>query len=289
MSNIVIRSYKAADADVCADVAYRAFCSISRKHNFPDDFQSLEHAGQLFHGYCNQPGIVGFVAEADGKIVASNFLDERDPVRGVGPMTVDPDCQGHGLGRRLMQAVIDQGKGAVSIRLVQDAFNTVSMSLYTSLGFDAVEPLALVMGRPKDPVPAGYEVRPLTASDLPAASVLCKQIHTHDRSVEVERAILAGFGPVGAFKDGKLVAYGTCPFFWAINHGVGKTEADLQALILGLARVHPGPISFLQPIRRADMFRWVLSQGLRVVKPMTLMSLRNYIEPASAFYPAVAY
>ena len=37
-----------------------------------------------------------------------------------------------------MRAVIEAGKAAPSIRLVQDAFNTVSMPLYADLGFDYV-------------------------------------------------------------------------------------------------------------------------------------------------------
>jgi hypothetical protein len=38
------------------------------------------------------------VAEIDGRVVGSNFLDERGPVRGVGPITVDPAAQGRGSG-----------------------------------------------------------------------------------------------------------------------------------------------------------------------------------------------
>ena len=30
------------------------------------------------------------VAEADGKVVGSNFLDERSPIVGVGPVTSHP-------------------------------------------------------------------------------------------------------------------------------------------------------------------------------------------------------
>ena len=43
----------------------------------------------------------------------------------------------------LMEAVIERGKSAAGIRLGQDAFNTASLSLYSSLGFDVKEPLCL--------------------------------------------------------------------------------------------------------------------------------------------------
>jgi hypothetical protein len=45
----------------------------------------------------------------------------------------------------------------------------------------------------------------------------------------------------------------------------------------------------LIPIRRAPLFRWCLAQGLRVVKPMTLMSTGEYQEPKTAFFPSVQF
>jgi hypothetical protein len=48
-----------------------------------------------------------------------------------------------------MEAVIERERGPAGIRLVQDAFNMCSLSLYASLEFEVKEPLALVQGRPK--------------------------------------------------------------------------------------------------------------------------------------------
>jgi GNAT superfamily N-acetyltransferase len=106
------------------------------------------------------------------RIVGSNFIDERVPVRGVGPITVDPAVQGRVVGRALMQAVLDRGAGALGTRLLQDAFNAGSLSLYASLGFDVAEPVALMSGRPRGDGSDGTEVRPLEPSDLGIPSVL---------------------------------------------------------------------------------------------------------------------
>ncbi len=95
----------------------------------------------------SNPNISGFVAEDRGKFLGSNFLWKQDSITGVGPITVDSDTQSKGVGRKLMQAVIEDGKNAAGIRLVQDAFNTVSMPLYASLGFEVVEPLVLIKRR----------------------------------------------------------------------------------------------------------------------------------------------
>ena len=51
-------------------------------------------------------------AEEDGRIVGSNYLWEYDTIRAVGPITVDPKLQAQGTGRKLMQAVIECGRGS---------------------------------------------------------------------------------------------------------------------------------------------------------------------------------
>ena len=54
----------------------------------------------------SHPGIYCVVAETDGRIVGSNFLDERSPIAGVGPITVVPGGQNRGVGGRLMQTAL---------------------------------------------------------------------------------------------------------------------------------------------------------------------------------------
>jgi hypothetical protein len=42
-------------------------------------------------------------------------------------------------------------------------------------------------------------------------------------------------------------------------------------------------------MRNWELFRWCLDNGLRVVEPMTLMSVGLYNEPVGAFLPSVLY
>ena len=146
-----LRSPAAADTEACGRIIYEAFKGINEAHGFPPDFPSMEVATQLAEAFIANPSIFAVIAEVDGKVVGSNFLWEGDPIRSVGPISVDPAAQGAGIGRRLMQAVLERGKDAAGIRLVQDAFNTRSISLYASLGFQAKEPLMLMSGRPESP------------------------------------------------------------------------------------------------------------------------------------------
>jgi hypothetical protein len=43
------------------------------------------------------------------------------------------------------------------------------------------------------------------------------------------------------------------------------------------------------PTRNAALFRWCLESGLRVVQPMTLMTIGLYNEPAGAYLPSILY
>jgi hypothetical protein len=70
---------------------------------------------------------------------------------------------------------------------------------------------------------------------------------------------------------------------------VAETEQDMRALIAGAASMSSEPVSFLLPTRQASFFRWCLGEGMRIVKPMTLMTMGNYQEPRGYHFPSVLY
>ncbi len=286
-----IRPVQSSDAHVCGRIIYDAFVSIADKHNFPRDFPSLERAVELARAFSSNPAFLGVVAEVEERIVGSNFLDKRDSIGAIGPITVDPTYHGRGAGRALMNAVIEHGKSQPKLRglrLVQDAFNTVSMSLYASLGFDAKEPLAVVQGQPTDRPAGNGETRPMTERDLDRCASLCEQVHGLTRTNELRDAI-AHLKPFVFERNGRIRAYCTSANFWLINHGVAETLEDMQQLLLGAATLLGEPIGLLVPIRHAEFFRWCLSQKLRVLKPMTQMTMGEYQDPRGCFFPSVLY
>ena len=120
---VTLRPAEPADADECAQIVFDAFGALHDHHRFQRDFPALEAAAGILNVFIPHPMIWGVVAEIDGRIVGSNFLDERSPIRGVGPITVAPEGQNSGVGRKLMQAVLERGEGAPGIRLLQDAFH----------------------------------------------------------------------------------------------------------------------------------------------------------------------
>jgi predicted N-acetyltransferase YhbS len=284
--NVTLRPGNAEDAQRCGTICYEAFKMIAEQHNFPSDFSSHEVATELLAGLFAHPGFYAVVAELDGRVVGSNFLDERSTVAGIGPITVDPAVQNRAVGRQLMEHVLERltQRRVPGVRLVQAAYHNRSLSLYAKLGFEVREPLATMQGSPLTAQIPGYTARPATAGDLEACNQVCRRVHGHDRGGELRDAIAQGNANV-VEHGGRISGYTTSIAFF--GHAVGETNEDLKALI-GAAPAFPGP-GFLLPTRNGELFRWCLKHGLRVVHTMTLMSVGLYNEPAGAFLPSVLY
>jgi GNAT superfamily N-acetyltransferase len=289
-ASIELRPIEPADGEECARIVYDAFGGLHDHHRFARDFPTLESARELIGMFIEHPSIWGIVAERDGRIVGSNFIDERGSIKGVGPVSVDPGAQGQGVGRRLMEGVLKRGEGARGVRLFQDSFNMRSLSLYASLGFDVREPAVVMSGRPRSSPAAGIDVRPLEESDVETCDSLCRRVHGFERTNELRDALRASaFSPLVAVRDGRLTAWATTLTFLPAACAVAETENDMRALIAGALARDEAPASFLLPTRQADLFRWCLREGLSVVKPMTYMSMGEYREPDGCWIPSVLY
>lgn len=284
--DVTFRSGTVADAQVCGRVGYEAFKAIAEQHHFPPDFPSAEIAIGLYAMILGRSDIFSIVGERDGHIVCSNFLWEGDAIAGVGPITVLPAAQNASLGRRLMQAVLDRAEGRhqAGIRLVQTAYHNRSLSLYTKLGFQAREPLSTLQGPRLNMDLQGYRVRQANPDDLEACNALCRMVHGHDRRGEVTHAIADGIATV-VEHGGRITGYATGLGFF--GHAVTRTNEELKALI-GAAPAFTGP-GFLLPTRNTELLQWCLHHGLRIVQPMTLMSLGLYQKPAGSFLPSILY
>jgi GNAT superfamily N-acetyltransferase len=284
--DIVVRIATPEDSAVCGRVCFDAFSTISAAHGFPCDFPGPEACTGLLSMMFSRPDFYCVVAEGDGRIMGSNCLDERSVIRGVGPITIDPGAQNLGVGRKLMQAVMDRAneRGAPGIRLVQAAFHNRSLSLYTSLGFDIREPLSCMQGRTLERGIPGCVVRPAKPDDADACNALSRQVHGFDRGVELAQAIEQGTALV-VERGGRITGYTTHLAFF--GHSTAETNADLQSL-LASAESFAGP-GILVPSRNHVLLRWCLANGLRVVQPMTLMSAGLYNDPSGAWLPSVLF
>jgi len=284
--NITMRPGRTEDARGGGLICYEAFKAIAEQHGFQPDLPSAEAGCGLLASLLARAEIYSVVAEMDGRLVGSNFLWENAAIAGIGPITVDPRVQNGQVGKRLMNGVLERARaqGFAGVRLVQAAYHNRSLSLYTKLGFAVREPLAMLQGPALGVKINGFNVRPATERDLEACNRLCRKVHGHERSHELLEAIKQNTSSV-VDHDGRISGYASVIGFF--GHAVGETNEDLKALI-GAAASIAGP-GMLVPSRNAELFRWCLSRGLRVVQPMTLMSLDLYNEPAGPFLPSIIY
>jgi GNAT superfamily N-acetyltransferase len=284
--SVTLRPGTPDDAETCGHICYDAFGAIAEAHGFPSDFPSPEVAVGLLSTLLAHPGFYAVVAEVNGRVAGSNFLDERSPVVGVGPITVAPDLWDHGIGRTLMEDVMQRAAehGAPGVRLLQTTYHNRSLSLYARLGFDVRELLACMQGPPIGASIPGYDVRAATSNDLAACEALCRRVHGHHRSGEIADALTQGSALVVEHDD-RISGYSTGLAFFA--HSVGESNEDLKALIAS-ASAFAGP-GILVPTSDSDLFSWCLARGLRVVEPMTLMTIGLYNEPTGAYMPSVLY
>lgn len=268
-------------------ICYEAFKDIADRHAFPPDVASVQHGRRMMGMLAGRPDFYGVAAMVDGELAGSNYLSMTDEVAGVGPITVDCAFQGHDMGRKLMQAVIDYARehNIPRVRLLQDAFNMASLSLYASLGFDTRHSVAFMRLAPA--AAADGSVRPVQAEDLDALDALCRRNYRCSRKNELAGAIEAGFSPLTRERGGRLTGYLIPGIF---GHGVAETEDDAIAIACQAGRlVPPQRAHCFCPLDQGSLFRAFLKTGARTVKVMNLMTIGPYEAPQPVWMPSVMY
>jgi GNAT superfamily N-acetyltransferase len=270
-----------------AKICFEAFGALQDRHGVERDFDSIETAGMVVGMFASRPDFAGFVAiDDDGRtLLGSNFLGFSDPVAGVGPITVRPDAQSRGVGKLLMLAVMDEAarRGIAQVRLMQEAINTTSLSLYTKLGFDWREACALM--RPA-PAPADDpRARPVTEADLPAIAAISARYYHAPRVNEVAGFLRMQLPGAILRRDGREVGY----FFpGLLGHGFAETPDDMAALITHAARHAPPPLlRMILPLSQHALHRALLARGCRTIKLFNYMTTGDYRAPEGAWMPCI--
>ena len=188
MSKLKIRQATADDAGTCGRIFFDAFESIATRHSFPIEPGSPEFTDFQTKAMLATEGITGLVAIHADEIVGSGFADERDAIVGIGPVTVDPSAQNAGVGRAVMKALLDRERqrGVAGVRLVQTTYHYRSLALYAKLGFAVREPLSVFQGAVPRNDGADRGARPATLTDVAACDGVCRRVHGHARSAELQ-------------------------------------------------------------------------------------------------------
>ncbi|QOI99397.1 MAG: GNAT family N-acetyltransferase [Phycisphaeraceae bacterium] len=278
---------KPEHAEELSRICHRAFDTLHERHRVHRDVPDEGVGRLIIGGVLHRPDYVGVVAARGGRIIGSNFLQLADAVCGVGPITVEPGVQARGVGRRLMQWVIDEarrrrGDGA-RVRLFQEAVNTASLSLYTSLGFRWRETAALMQ-----PPPAVHDdpsVRPMTTDDLPEAERLSERHSGSSRVNDTARLLSMGLPAFVRERAGRVAGYQVATLF---GHASAETDDDLLTLASQTARRVPPPMAVvIVPMSRAPLFGAALASGFRVLKVLNGMSLGPCAPSPGPTFPSI--
>ncbi len=222
----------------------------------------------------------GLVAEnpVSGRLMGSCFYHERDRHLALGIMNVHPCDFGRGVGRALLQHVLDYAdqKGLPAVRLTSSALNLDSFSLYNRAGFvpQAVYQDMLIQvpeGGLACDLPGARQVRPATIEDVPALADLEETVAGIRRERDYRYTIEQGEpmwetlvfeGPHGRI-DGFLISVKHAAVC-LLGPGVMRTEAQATALIgRALDRYRGGMVVFLVPVLARRLVETMYAWGAR--------------------------
>ena len=267
------------------DICHRAFSSLHDRFGIERDIPDPQIGEMILSQTVLRPDYTGVMAVLDGKIVGSNFLTFADEVAGVGPITVDPDVQSRGIGRKLMQWAVDEAgrRGIAQTRLFQEALNTTSLSLYTSLGFEWRDSAMLMNVPPAEQ--ADPHVRPITVDDIGSIAELYRMSYGLSRAGDAAQLLewqIPGFIKI---RDGEPLAYQFATLF---GHAGAVTDEELLEIASQSALHLPPPLrKYILPMARPGLLRQALAKGHRVQKALSYMSLGEFTPPPGCHFPSI--
>jgi GNAT superfamily N-acetyltransferase len=276
-----LRAMTADDRSEVAELIYISINHWYRMHGRPPIFQGGPGVTEVFYDVYQalDPGC-SVVAEnpRTGRLMGSCFYHPRKHHVSLGIMNVHPNYFGEGIGKALLQYIIDytDRNGYKALRLTQSALNLDSFSLYNRAGFVprcAFQDMFL-------PVPqtgmgervAGLDqVRDATPEDVPAMAALEIDVSGISREEDYRYCIRNDFGfwhvsvyeNMSGLIDGFIISCGH-PAMNMLGPCVARGDDEAAALILRELDWHRGrtPV-FLVPVERAKLVRKMYDCGAR--------------------------
>lgn len=290
---IIVRTMKIEETEETGKIIVESFNDVFVKHGLPAPFQSWQAGRGLAYGYARHDPEGCLIATENGKIIGSGFIHLRGETASIGPVSVSPEHQSRGVGRIIMEALMEIGSKASSIRLIQDSFNTLSFSLYTKLGFQVHDVvLSLLLREPGDfrtpsPDPEGNsqserEIRLVKKTDLPGILALDKQVMGYDRTKDFTLLINEGVGLINKSRHSDQIdSYIFCYLYRENNLFIGPGVAFnmdyLFNLLAELIKRNAGAWMRVKIFAgQSDMPRFLLDSGFKIIGIGAFMVKGNY-------------
>jgi predicted N-acetyltransferase YhbS len=207
----------------------------------------------------------GIVAERQGKLVGTALCWRYGADWAtLGLIGVYADMQGHGIGRRLLRALMQALEG----RNLALHATRAGMSLYAAEGFAPTGTIVQhqgVVARPEPaPLPQGTRLRPVAPADLPAIAALDRvacgmdrtrllaELLDHPGGVALEDGgVLAGFALLRRFGRGRV-----------IGPVVAPDVERAKAMIAPLLGREAGQFLRIDIPRESGLCAWLAAVGL---------------------------
>jgi GNAT superfamily N-acetyltransferase len=281
MKNMRLRPMAANDRSEVAELIYGSINVWYEKHGRPPLFAGGPRVTEVFHDVYNvlAPGC-NVVAEhpETGRLMGSCFYHPRKHHVSLGIMNVHPNYFGFGVGRALLQHIIDftESKGYKALRLTSSALNLDSFSLYNRAGFVprwAFQDMLIQVPADgmKQPLPGPERVRPATLADVPKMIELEMHISGISREEDYRYCIAneAGFWHAAVYEnarggiDGLMLSSGH-PALNMLGPCLALSEDVAAALILKELDQYKGRMPvFLIPVERSKLVRQMYDWGAR--------------------------
>ena len=247
----------------------------------PDDWKFVAQLG------------VGFVAEDVSGVIGTalcwKYVADR---ASLGMVIVSPARQGLGIGRKLMEMVLEELGGRITFLHATAA----GQPLYEKLGFRAAGTINQHQGAAFQPplvsLPAGERLRPLGSSDTARLVELASQASGLDRA-EVLPALLDNADGIALDRDGELVGFALFRRFgrgFAIGPVVALPSEDssrAKALISHWLALNAGVFVRVDTPGDSGLTDWLEQLGLPRVDTVVRM-VRN-ADPQSVAAHATPY
>eukprot|EP00026_Physarum_polycephalum_P017662 Phypoly_transcript_18964.p1 GENE.Phypoly_transcript_18964~~Phypoly_transcript_18964.p1 ORF type:complete len:199 (+),score=27.69 Phypoly_transcript_18964:130-726(+) len=198
-----------------------------------------------------------------------------------------------------MNAIMDIAKqnNFAAVRLVQEAQNYISLSLYIKVGFDINDQATVLEGHITKPYSGPIQVRRLTEKDAEECDALHKKVVGVSRLASIREDAHPSNPPIFAaiLETGEIVGFGTG--ISLISYVVTKTgyEDAIYALHSAFSKAFPDDVPLLKVVGRLypSLTRRCLSEwGLKTQRNLTLMSFGKYVPPSPSegiYVPSISY
>ncbi|MBW0450759.1 GNAT family N-acetyltransferase [Paraburkholderia phenoliruptrix] len=234
----------------------------------PDDWKFVAQLG------------TGFVAEDASGVIGTALCWKYGRDRAsLGMVIVSPARQGHGIGRKLMELLLEELGGRITFLHATAA----GQPLYEKLGFRATGTLDQHQGAAFQPplvsLPAGERLRPLGSSDTARLVELASQASGLDRG-EVLPALLENADGIALDRDGELIGFALFRRFgrgFAIGPVVAPASGDssrAKALISHWLALNEGVFVRVDTPGDSGLTGWLEQLGLPRVDTVVRM-VRN--------------